>query len=441
MIQISRFKLTPIQVVAISMVFVISISQLFVASPEIRKYSENILPSICPAAISGVDSIAYLSATKRSVAIVKKGQKKFRVQKSSSLDMRKYSKVVDGLGASPLLVAKKPQSWIALSQCTPASSERWFLGGTSTISSVGYFQFVNPNQSKAVIDFETWSEDGKESDLSLVVSAQSTRVVRLSSLVTNKKYLAFHLVARAGRFSAVLFDERKKGLEKLGGDFVTPSALPNRKVIITSVIGESKTQNVNAQFLRILAPGETDAIVRVTYLAKSGIYSPVGLAQVRVPAGMVVQLPFSSLPKGKLFAVQVEASEPILASVFSSVKNSISDFAWSSGVEPINAQNLESIAVPAIGLTLSVYTEQNSVVVETTSKRKRVKRVNLSGIDQWKIPSDVRSLRIIPGAKAVYASFSLLDSLGASVLAIRPVTAIERSALPISDSKVMTPRK
>jgi hypothetical protein len=58
-----------------------------------------------------------------------------------------------------------------------------------------------------------------------------------------------------------------------------------------------------------------------------------------------------------------------------------------------------------------------------------------------KIPSNVISMRIIPGAKPVYASFSVLDSRGFGVMAIRPVTAIERSALPISDSEVLTPRK
>jgi hypothetical protein len=189
------------------------------------------------------------------------------------------------------------------------------------------------------------------------------------------------LIARAGRFSAVLIDERKKGLAKLGGDFVTPNADPNKNVFITSVIGKSKSKKVNSQFLRLLVPGETDALVKVTYLAKSGIYSPLGLAEVRIPAGKVVQLPFSSIPKGNFFALQIDATEPIVASVFSSVRGSLSDFAWSSGSEAINPQNIEAITVPAIGMRLNVYTEANSVVVETTSNRKKITRKNLSGID------------------------------------------------------------
>ncbi len=441
MIKLQEMRISRIQAIAIAAIFIVLLAQLFSASPEIRKYSENISPTICPAEPSGVNSVVYLSTKKRGVATVKKGVRKFKSQKTSSIKMSSYSKEVEGLGVSPLLVAVKPQSWIGLTQCTPAISEKWFLGGLSTISSIGYFQFMNPNQSKAVIDLEIWSEDGKESNQSLVISAQSTRIVQLNSLITKKKSLAFHLIARAGRFSAVLIDERKKGLAKLGGDFVTPNADPNKNVFITSVIGKSKSKKVNSQFLRLLVPGETDALVKVTYLAKSGIYSPLGLAEVRIPAGKVVQLPFSSIPKGNFFALQIDATEPIVASVFSSVRGSLSDFAWSSGSEAINPQNIEAITVPAIGMRLNVYTEANSVVVETTSNRKKITRKNLSGIDTWKIPSNVISMRIIPGAKPVYASFSVLDSRGFGVMAIRPVTAIERSALPISDSEVLTPRK
>lgn len=441
MIKLKEIRTNRLQAIAIAAIFIVLLSQLLSAKPEIRKYSENISPTICPSEPSGVNSVVYLSAKKRGVVTVKKGERKFKTLKTSSISMGSYAKEIEGLGASPLVVSVKPQSWIALAQCTPAISEKWVLGGMSTISSIGYFQFVNPNRSKAVIDLEIWSEDGKESNQSLVISAQSTRIVQLNSLITNKKFLAFHLIARAGRFSAVLFDERKKGLAKLGGDFVTPTAAPNKKVFVTSVIGKSKTQKVDSQFLRLLVPGEADAVVKVTYLAKSGVYSPVGLAELRVPAGKVVQLPFSSLPSGRFFALQIDATEPIIASVFSSVKGSLSDFAWSSGSEAINAQTIEAITVPAIGMNLNVYTEENSVVVETTSNRKKVTRKNLAGIDTWKIPANIISIRIIPGAKPVYASFSVLDSQGVSVMAIRPVTAIERSALPISDSEVLTPRK
>ncbi|CAB4593073.1 MAG: hypothetical protein F2657_01050 [Actinobacteria bacterium] len=441
MIKLQEIRINRVQAIAIAAIFIVLLSQLLSAKPEIRKYSENISPTICPSEPSGVNSVVYLAAKKRGVATIKKGERKFKTLKTTSISIGSYAKEVEGLGASPLVVNVKPQSWIALTQCTPAISEKWVLGGMSTISSIGYFQFVNPNRSKAVIDLEIWSEDGKESNQSLVISAQSTRIVQLNSLITNKKFLAFHLIARAGRFSAVLFDERKKGLAKLGGDFVTPTAAPNKKVFVTSVIGKSKTQKVNSQFLRLLVPGEADAVVKLTYLAKSGIYSPVGLAELRVPAGKVVQLPFSSLPSGRFFALQIDATEPIIASVFSSVKGSLSDFAWSSGSEAINAQNIEAITVPAIGMNLNVYTEDSSVVVETTSNRKKVSRKNLAGIDTWKIPANVISIRIIPGAKPVYASFSVLDSRGVSVMAIRPVTAIERSALPISDSEVLTPRK
>ena len=441
MIKLEEIKINRVQAIAISAIFVVLLSQIFSANPEIRKYSENISPTICPVQPTGVNSVVYLSAKKREVATIQKGERKFKPQKTSSIRLGSKAKEVEGLGATPLLVAVKPQSWMALAQCTPAISEKWFLGGMSTISSIGYFQFVNPNQSKAVIDLEIWSEDGKESNQSLVISAQSTRIVQLNSLVTNKKFLAFHLIARAGRFSAVLFDERKKGLEKLGGDFVTPNATPIKKVLVTSVFGKIKNQKVKSQFLRLLAPGESDAVVKVTYLANSGIYTPVGLAELKVPAGKVIQLPFTSLPTGRFIALQIEATEPIIASVFSSVKGSVSDFAWSSGSEAINAQNIEAITVPAIGMTLNVFTEDSSVVVEATTNRKKVNRKNLSGISAWKIPSNVISIRIIPGAKPVFASLSAQDSRGISVMAIRPVTAIERSALPISDSEVLTPRK
>jgi hypothetical protein len=82
MIKLEEIRINRVQAIAISAIFIVFLSHIFSAKPEIRKYSENISPTICPSEPTGVNSVVYLSAKKRGVATIQKGERKFKTQKT-----------------------------------------------------------------------------------------------------------------------------------------------------------------------------------------------------------------------------------------------------------------------------------------------------------------------------------------------------------------------
>jgi hypothetical protein len=96
MIKLEEIRINRVQAIAISAIFIVFLSQIFSAKPEIRKYSENISPTICPSEPTGVNSVVYLSAKKRGVATIQKGERKFKTVKES-LKLKKLLQSVWGV--------------------------------------------------------------------------------------------------------------------------------------------------------------------------------------------------------------------------------------------------------------------------------------------------------------------------------------------------------
>ena len=445
MIKIQEIRINRIQAIAISAIFIVFLSQIFSAKPEIKKYSENISPTICPSEPSGVNSVVYLSAKKRGVATIKKGERKFKAQKTSSISMGSEAKEIEGLGASPLLVAVKPQSWIALSQCTPAISEKWFVGGISTISSIGYFQFVNPNRSKAVIDLEIWSEDGKESNQSLVISSQSTRIVQLNSLITDKKFLAFHLIARAGRFSAVLFDERKKGLKALGADFVAPVGQARKQVVIPAISGlfGKLSQNTNSvsHTLSLLVPSSIDANVDISVNSDDGKFIPVGLSQLNIKSQRVFNVPLAFAPTNQPFSLIIESDQPILASVLSNFSyGKSSEIAWATGADELSKW---SVNLTGSKPTLTFVGERIDIQISATGTngKKFEKKLTGSNFLVWRAPVGLNKLEVLANRNGISGGVIFLPEaggIGSSYIPMNNGANLETASEPVSDARVIS---
>lgn len=269
--------------------------------------------------------------------------------------------MIEGDAATPMLVASKSATWLALSQCTSSAGDFWFVGGTSDVSSLGYFQFTNENLGKAIIDIELWSEDGSESTRTLTIPARSTKNYSLTTFMPGKKLTAFNVISRSGLVSASLLDERRRGLTTYGADFVSPSAAPSKDVMMVGIPGPklAKKSKINSQRIRLFVPGETDAVIQVTYLSPSGVFAPVGLDSIRVPAQRVVEVDLPKLPKDRLFSLRVRATEPIIASTLTRATfDKRRELIWSTSAQ-LN-QN-ERIALPERSGLLAIVSKEPKV--------------------------------------------------------------------------------
>lgn len=409
--------------------------------PEKREFVESVSTFVCPAKKENIIGSIQLGQSGVKSALVDKKNRSLKKSKERSLPTGSRARVIAGDAATPLVVASKSSTWVALSQCNSSAGEFWFVGGTADVSSLGYIEFTNENLGKAIIDVELWSEDGSESTRTLTIPPRTTKNYSLTTFTPGKKFTAFHIVSRSGLVSATLLDERRKGLATLGADYVAPSSAPSRSVYMVGIPGPKfvKKSKLSSQKLRLFVPGDIDSVIRVNYITPTGIFAPVGLDSLRVPAQKVVEVTLSNLPKDQLFSLHVLASEPLLASTLTrGTFDKRSELIWSSSTEAVSEQ---SLALPERSAYLSIVSkaqEASFTVIKSSGKKSKVK-VKVDSMAIWKVPASARAIQFDASPEAMYLSLAMRSASGVSATTLAPAQAKEITELPIVDSGLYIP--
>jgi hypothetical protein len=411
------------------------------STPPSRELVESVATFVCPAKNGDSSGVIYLGNKGGKSALVDKKNRQLKGGNERSLQISDRSRVVAGDSATPILLASKSSEWIGLTQCTASSGEFWFVGGAADVSSLGYFQFTNENLGKAIIDIEMWSEDGSESTRTLTIPPRSTKNYSLTTFLPGKKRTAFHLVSRSGLVSATLFDQRRQGLTLFGGDFVSASTAPSTEVIMVGIPGPKfvKQSKLSSQKIRLFVPGETDAIVQVTYISPSGVFAPIGLDSIRVPAQKVVEVDLSGLPTERLFSLRLKATEPLIGSTITrGTFANQRELLWSNSTQPTQG---EQIVLPERTGYLSILSEAPKVrftAIGAGGKRSNI-TLDVDSMAIWKVPNTVRAIQLSTGAKPIYLAFTMQSVSGVATTSLASAQSKERTALPVVDSSLYIP--
>lgn len=428
-------------IVLITFLALIFGTTLISSEPEKREFVESVSTFVCPAKKESVTGEIKLGQKGIKSAVIDKKNRSLKKSKTRSLPMSSKARVVAGDAATPLAVTSKSSTWLALSQCNSSAGEFWFIGGTADVSGLGYFEFTNENLGKAIIDVELWSEDGSESTRTLTIPPRTTKNYSLTTFAPGKKLTAFHIVSRSGLVSATLFDERRKGLTAFGGDFVSPNSAPSKSVMMVGIPGPKfvKKSKISSQKLRLFVPGDVDSVIQVNYITPTGIFAPVGLDSLRVPAQKVVEVNLSNLPKDRLFSLQVIASEPLIASTLTrGTFENKREMIWSSSTQAVGA---ESFALPELPGYLSIVSKAQAAsftVIKSNGKKSKVK-VRIDSMAVWKVPATARAIQFDGNKEAMYLSLGTLGSSGVSATTLAPSQAKEKTQLPVVDSSLFIP--
>lgn len=410
-------------------------------SPISREYVESVSTFICPAKSDKSSGSIQFGGKGTKSTVIDKKNRTFKKSPQRAVALTSKARAVDGDSATPIVVTSKSATWLALEQCKSSAGEFWFIGGTADVSSLGYFQFTNENLGKAILEVELWSEDGSESSRTLTIPARSTKNYSLTTFTPGKKLTAFHLISRSGLVSATLFDERRKGLTTYGGDYVTSNPAPSKQVMMIGIPGTkfAKNSKLSAQKLRLFVPGESDAVIQVNYISPSGVFAPVGLDSIRVPAQRVVEVDLANLPKDRLYSLEVRSSEPLIASTLTRGSfDKQRELLWSS---PAEATRGEPIALPEQSGFLSIVTaakEVNFTVVKIGGSRS-AQKISVDSMAVWKVPDTARTIEFTTTTDPIYLAFTMRSPSGVSTTTLAPAQAKELTALPIVDSDLYIP--
>ncbi|MBM3656166.1 MAG: hypothetical protein FJW91_04345 [Actinobacteria bacterium] len=394
----------------------------------------------CPAGVSGVQATALLANKSIQLRNINQPGVELKKNNSGSYALNRGAILVAGNPANTSSIITRPGKWTSATTCTISGPINWFAGGTANVTSQSKLIMINSGLSDALVDITVFSESGSSQSLAVTVKASSEKVIRIDSLSPGSERIVLKVEIRNGRVTSYLLDERIRGLDNVGGDFVPAISKASKELVIAGLAVKFGSNSSIKHTLRLMSVGEVDASASVEIISSEGVYVPVGFSDISLNGREVTDIDLSGVDfGGKAFALKISATQEIVASVLSEVKRgSVSDFIWSA---PSDAFDTVSFNLHGLEPVMSFVGER--VIVSVVWKDREGKGYNdlLRGdeIVSWKVPPNARLLTI-SSASPVVAAMSWITGDGVARLGIAPSTNLESATRPIADIAVIQPR-
>ena len=422
------------------LVSALCIGGLLSAAVTTKSYSESYPAVICPPTLAGLSSQISLASTKTPFQRVQNPTTKTEPVKVLRLPVNKDSLLFNSEGLTPVVWQSKAASWAGGAICTGPATSQWFVGGTADITTRGRLIIVNSGLSDAVVDVQSYTENGKQPLRTINVVSKNYTVIPTDSLAPGDRFLTVHVAPRSGRINAFLIDEQSKGLSALGGDLVNFTSTASKSVMIPAVPHQIiKNAKASPHTLRVLTPGDVDASVTAEVLSDDGVFVPVGLTSRTISAGVVTELKFTPNITSKILAVRITSTEPVVAAIKTTVTDVGSrDFVWSA-----SAPELAPLTIAITGLTplISFAGESINVSLDVTLINGKVVRKTVKGSDiaTWRAPAAARSFTITKVGPETFAGALVSSVNGYGYFPIAAGSVLTKIELPESNIRVLNP--
>jgi hypothetical protein len=406
------------------------IGNLLQADGDSRKFSENYPELVCPN-IGGAQTQVSLNTSKRLIRLLPAKSYKFKPAKTKRLLTNQSSVIVDGQGISSMAWISKSGIWAGGVNCLAPQEVQFFVGGTADVSSKGKLVLINAGLSQAIVDVLTYSDSGV---LKKTINISKNRVATLNlvALAPGSKSVAMQVLAKTGRVTSYLVDERGRGLSALGGDIVNSQSRPEKVLLIPGI---ANSQNNKSHLLRILNSSPASSVITVEVLSKDGRYIPVGLDNRKIAAGKVADISFNFDSKLPSFGLRISSDQPVTASVYSRIGK---DFVWSSAVTP---EATGTWAITGLDPVLQLVGSEIKVEVTTLlpGNKQITKEIVATDYATYKVPLGALGLRIDRISSNTAAALIVTSQSGIGYLPLVNGSVLTRSTVPTANIGVLNP--
>ena len=407
-----------------------------------NSYSQTYPAVVCPPTLNGLNSQISVSSRKTQYQRLQNRSSKTLPFNTLRFPVSKDSLVISAQGVTPVIWQSRSGSWAGGTICSGPVASQWFVGGSANVTTRGRLVLTNSGLSDAIVDIQSYSENGKQPIKSVNLNSKSFMQLSLDSLAPGDKFLTIQVVPRSGRVNSFVIDEQGAGLKALGGDFVNSYAKPDTSIVIPAIPNQlpKKGQKTSSSHtLRILSPGDADANFTVEVLSADGRFTPVGLSSRKIIAGVVSEFSLAPNISASAFAVRITSSDPVVAAISSSVTISgHKDFVWSTATP-----ELVPLTIAITGLSPLIAFTGNSIAVRIESTLINGKKVRavVKGTDiaTWRAPANARSLTIISTSKKVFAGALVASSNGYGFFPIENGSRLTKVEIPNSNIRVLNP--
>lgn len=423
-----------------ALVSALCVGALLSVAVTTKSYSESYPAVVCPPTIAGLTSQISLTSKKTPFQRLQNRTTKTTPVKVLRLPVNKDSLLFNSEGVAPVVWQSKASSWAGGAVCTGPATSQWFVGGTADITTRGRLMIVNSGLSDAVVDVQSFTENGKQPLRTITVVSRSYLVISTDSLAPGDKYLVVHVAPRSGRVNAFMIDEQSKGLSSLGGDLVNFAPTASKSMMIPAIPHQIKDRSAALPHtLRVLTPGDVDANVTAEVLSADGVFIPVGLTSRSISAGIVTEFQFTPKITSTVLAVRITSTEPVVAAIKSTVTVSgRKDFVWST---PAPALVPLTIAISGLTPLISFAGDRINISLDVTLNNGKVVRKTIKGteIATWRAPDAARSFTITKVGPDTFAGALVSSVNGYGYFPIAPGSLLTKIELPDSNIRVLNP--
>lgn len=407
---------------------------------QITQVTQSYPATACPGPISDAKSTALLPNKSLGIRDVASAKSQFRKNNVGSYSVTRGAMLIEGNSSNTLMLQSRAGKWTAATTCTISDPVVWFVGGTANVTSQSKLILVNSGLSDAVVDLTSYSENGPTREVPVTVKSSSEKIIRIDSLDPGSTNIIVKVKTRSGRVTAYLLDERVRGLNNVGADFVAPIRDSANEVVISAIPMKFGSGSTVKHRLRLMTTGKVDATASVEVISPEGVFIPIGFGSIPLRSQEVKDVDLSGVDLGgKTFALKITSAEPVIAGVFTEVrKGSISDFMWSSGSQPFG-----TVSFNVYGLEPNFTFVGERIQIElswrTNNGKNGSKTLIGEEIVNWTAPSNLRLVTITNRSGAV-GSLTWITSDGVTHLPLSPSTNLESATKPIADAKVIQPQ-
>ena len=434
-----NFKDVDHRVIASLAFFLLIISAIVLFNPNNSGVStiKSYPATVCPGNLGTGTSTSVLPSSKTLVRAIPSTKKKLS-KANTTFYLSPKPLLVDGKDQTSINVTRSQSSALATAICSIDESDQWFVGGAGSVVSKSSLQIINSGLSTSVVDLFVYTPNGVSPVNSIRVSKNSSKQIYLDSLAPGESSVAIHAITRVTMF---LHDQRQRGLQNLGSDFVSQSANPEKRVVIPAINNIALSGRNTVQMLRILAPGNVNANVRAKLIASDGTFAPLELDDVNVKGGNVKDIIFKPVLLAKNFSLVLTSDQPIVAAVKSSgTFDGTNEFTWSTP-----SQELQDLVLHFGGLRPEVVFQGKNIEVnvEWTGRDRKVYGKTILGnkendIASWSPKNGVISAKFTFKSDQIYGGVIFKEKRGLSSLPLRAGAQLESSSIPILDARIIS---
>jgi len=414
------------RVIVALLVFLLIISAIALFNPNNSGVStiKSYPATVCPGNLSGGTSTSVLPSSNALVRQIPASKNSLSKAKTTFY-LSSKPLLVDGSSETSINVSRNQTGTLATVICAINESDQWFVGGSGSVVSKSSIQIVN---SGLPVN-------------SIRISKNSSKQIYLDSLAPGESSVVIHAITRSGRVTMFLHDQRQRGLQSLGSDFVSQSANPAKRVVIPAINNVALSGRSTTQMLRILAPGKVNTNVRAELVASDGTFAPIELDDINIKSGIVQDIVFKPVLGAKNFSLVLTADQPIVAAVKSSgTFDGNNEFTWAT-----SSEQLQETFMHFGGLRPEVVFQGKNleVNVEWTSKNRKVYERTIVGnsdndVATWSPKSGVVSARFTTKNKEIYGGVIFKEKRGLSYLPLESGAQLESSAIPVLDARIIS---